>query len=305
MAKTGQKQFDQAQSLAKINYYFKDKGATLQFLALTVIFAVLMIVFGQPVVLLNFTEQLSTIHPLVQLTLATTAGLLVLIASRLLLHHLCSRYTFSLTGYIIWIIIELIVIISTLCTILWTTAGCGKLHLAPLAAYFLLGMFFVMAMPYTLSFLTFQLQSTREENNILHLELEKLSPTPTENEDSAHARIINFYNKGNRLVFSIEGKDILYIEAADNYTNIHYLDGAKENTYILHNTLKELEKGLEGTAITRCHRGFMVNLNNVRPLNREGANLQLELNGCSKVIPVTKTYAQQIADRLTTSDENI
>lgn len=296
--KEQQNNFTQAQNLAKIEQFFQSKTATMLFLALSLFFAILLVVFGQPVVVLSFTDQLSTIHPLIQLTLTIVAGLIVLTASRVLLLIFCNRFTFSPIGYLLWVMVELIGIIATLCTILWVVSGGGHLQLGPLAGDMLLGTIFVTAMPYTISFLIFLLQQEQHEKHMLQEELERLQPARPAADTPAGNGIINFHNRSNRLVFSIESQSVLYIEAADNYTNIHYLNDGHEETYILHNTLKVLEAALAGTTLMRCHRGYMVNLENVRRLQREGSSLQLELSGTTKVIPVTKTYTETIAGRL-------
>ena len=301
--KEPQKEFGQQGNLVKIEQFFGNPTAISLFLALSLFFAVLLVVFGQPVVVLEFTEQLSMIHPLVQLALTAIAALLVLTASRLLLLYCGNHFVFSLSGYLLWMLVELIALIATLCTILWVTSGCGHLQLGPLAGDMLLGAIFVMAMPYTISFLIFLLHEERRSKNMLQAELDALRPKTPNIDTPAGSRIINFHNKSNRLVFSTESQSILYIEAADNYTNIHYLNENREETYILHNTLKELEIALSDSTLMRCHRGYMVNIENVRRLQRDGSALQLELNGTPKVIPVTKTYAELIANRLASASE--
>ena len=133
----------------------------------------------------------------------------------------------------------------------------------------------------------------------LQEELAKLQPRETVIAGPLNDHTINFYDKSNKLVFSTSCPNILYIEAADNYVNVHYLDENREETFIVHNSLKDTERYTVDTSLIRCHRGYIVNIDNVKLLRKDGANLILELNGCNKTIPVTKTYAAGITARLT------
>ncbi len=201
-------------------------------------------------------------------------------------------------GCLIWILAELIIIIAALCFLLWQVSGGGHLSLAPLAGDILLGIITIEAIPYTITYLAFRLRDEQREVIRLRSELEHYQLQETITPMSAGERIINFYDRGNRLVFSTSGRNVLYIESADNYVNIHYLNEGNEDTFILHNTLKDLERRLIDTPMLRCHRGYMVNIENVKLLRKEGITLLLELNGSSKTIPVTKTYAASVTERL-------
>ena len=289
--------------LAKKKSFFNQGTSTLHFLVLSIVFAVLLVVFGHPIVILNHTESHSSLNPQLQVALTTMAGLSLLIVSRFLLLWMGNRHSFSPAGYTIWIIVELIATVTAASFTLWQISGGGQMMLASLAADLLLGVITIESIPYIVSFLLYLLR--QEHGKVLQLqdEIDQLQPERQAPAQPTGDHIINFHNKGNRLVFSIESKTILYIEAADNYTNIHYLNEGREDTYILHNSLKELELTLSDTSLIRCHRGYMVNINNVRRLQRKGHTIQLELNGSSKVVPVTKTYVNLVTKRLTQENQ--
>ena len=46
--------------------------------------------------------------------------------------------------------------------------------------------------------------------------------------------------------------------------------------------------------MVRCHRGFLVNLENVKYLRKEKDGLVLEIASCERLIPVSKTYAEDV-----------
>ena len=105
---------------------------------------------------------------------------------------------------------------------------------------------------------------------------------------------INFHDRGGKLAFSTRRGNVLYIEAADNYSNIHYINEDKEDTFILHNSMKQLDSSDEYKSLLRCHRGYMVNIDNVKLLKKEKGILVLELTQGARSIPVSKTYTDRV-----------
>ncbi len=272
--------------------YFTQKTAVAYFLALTTFFDILLVVFAQPIQILRYTSQASNLNPLIQVSLAIFAGLVVVSVSRVLLAMQKPEKT-TAPSCLIWLFTELIICVATMSLVTWLVSGGGHLQLAPLAGDFTLGTIAVELLPYTISFLLFLLHESQTEVERLRAML------PQEAEDAIPPDApINFYEKGGRLAFATLRSNVLYIEAANNYTNIHYLNEGKEDTFILHNTLKELEIAHEGSGLVRCHRGFMVNLANVKLMRKEGQGMIIELTGTQKVIPVTKTYAKSFSHRL-------
>lgn len=272
--------------------YFTQKTAVAYFLALTTFFDILLVVFAQPIQILRYTSQTSNLNPLIQVSLAIFAGLVVVSVSRVLLAMQKPEKT-TAPSCLIWLFTELIICVATMSLVTWLVSGGGHLQLAPLAGDFTLGTIAVELLPYTISFLLFLLHESQTEVERLRAML------PQETEDAIPPDTpINFYEKGGRLAFATLRSNVLYIEAANNYTNIHYLNEGKEDTFILHNTLKELEIAHEGSGLVRCHRGFMVNLTNVKLMRKEGQGMIIELTGTQKVIPVTKTYAKSFSHRL-------
>lgn len=80
-------------------------------------------------------------------------------------------------------------------------------------------------------------------------------------------------------------KDVLYIEASDDYVYF-YTEGEK---FIKTQTLKSLEKGLDDKFFVRIHRSYIVQvqqINKIEPYEKEGYVVMLK-NG--KRLPVSKT----------------
>ena len=149
----------------------------------------------------------------------------------------------------------------------------------------------LLTVPYIVTALVFLLQQKRLEIASL---TNQLLETQTQAEEESRDDVIQFFDKGERLVFVTKRSNVLYIEAADNYTVIHYLSGDKEDSLVLHNSLKNISETFSSQGMVRCHRGYLVNLENVRYLRKEKDGLVLEIAYCDRLIPVSKTYAEDV-----------
>jgi len=97
---------------------------------------------------------------------------------------------------------------------------------------------------------------------------------------------------------SILLEDLLYIESADNYVIIHYVTNNKTKTYLLRNSLKNLETLLMKSPVGRCHRSFLVNFNRVKVIRRTKEGLMLEIDQPNiPDIPVSKSYQEIVSSK--------
>ncbi len=281
---------DQPLNFATIRRFLTRFESILLFLSLTLVVAVLLVVFGQPTSILGYFEQQSNLTPLGQITISFISGFGVLALSRVLLSLVGRKHDLSPAAMVIWIVAELIVCVSVIALVLWGLCGGGTVDLASLVGALVLGMAGVLLVPTVVTYLIRRLREAQDEV----VRLRQLTGHQDGQAKQAAEASVNFFAKGGRLAFSTRMGNILYIEAADNYVNIHYLNGEKEETFILFNSMKNIEKSFAGTSLMRCHRGYMVNADNVRLMRKEALGLVLEINHCAKTIPVSKSFAEPV-----------
>ena len=107
--------------------------------------------------------------------------------------------------------------------------------------------------------------------------------------------LISFYDERDELQLSVAKENLLYIESADNYIYIWYMKNNLPKKLMLRNTLKRTAELLADTNVMRCHRGYMVNMEQVKVLRRENESFYLELGTEGvKDIPVSKTYGEAV-----------
>lgn len=108
---------------------------------------------------------------------------------------------------------------------------------------------------------------------------------------------LNSENKNEK--FTIPAADLLYITAADNYIEIFYLENGTVKNKLIRSTLKSARDDLRAfTAFYRCHRGWIVNLDQVESITGNAQGYRLILNHTDITIPVSRNLNVEITNRL-------
>lgn len=82
-------------------------------------------------------------------------------------------------------------------------------------------------------------------------------------------------------------EDIVLIRAAGDYSHLHFRDGQEAMEL---RSLQYWEVNLPQEAFCRCHRGAMVNLDDIERLSRKGGVWALYLKGRPEPVPVGRRY---------------
>lgn len=101
------------------------------------------------------------------------------------------------------------------------------------------------------------------------------------------------FKLGKNKEFSLDTRDLLYVEAMQNYVVLHYLREGLPQTQVIRSTIVNVIKQVSGTAILRCHRSYLVNAENVNTVSGNAQGLKLSIRGEEGVeIPVSRTYIE-------------
>lgn len=269
-------------------FFFEMKSIWL-FLATMLVVTLLFIVFYQPASFLRTEEPVSNLNIYIYTVIMVASGAGMFVISRMLLFYVQKITTMEFFHFIIWMAVELIVISVLLTVIGFFLGNVAQLPFSDMLWRVSLDFLSVIAVPYIISVLVFYLDDRRRLvqslRHRLEMQADQLLP---EGEN------INFYDRGGKLAFSTRRTNVLYIEAANNYSNIHYINEGKEDTFILRNSLKMLDDPEKYKGLLRCHRGFIVNIENVKLLRKDKEFLVLELTQGSRAIPVSDSYYQRV-----------
>ncbi|MBR5688266.1 MAG: LytTR family transcriptional regulator DNA-binding domain-containing protein [Prevotella sp.] len=91
--------------------------------------------------------------------------------------------------------------------------------------------------------------------------------------------------------------DLLYIEAVGNYVKVYQLRDGRVRNDMLRATSKQIEHELAGfPMIVRCHRAFLVNLQQVERIVSKSGSMQLYIKHSHEYIPVSRSNMAKVKD---------
>lgn len=141
--------------------------------------------------------------------------------------------------------------------------------------------FLGLLIPYTLALCFIFIYSQQKENQKLPETLKPIN------------KIISLKDEYGNHRLSLKSSDILFIEAADNYSIIYYRDSDTIKKEMLRNSLKALSEQLKDFPIKRCHRSYLVNVQNVKLAKKASGKVCLHLEGSVSIVPVSRKFTPE------------
>ena len=250
----------------------------------TALFALLFINLFQPFGSRLWYPAISDIRYFAFSSLIILTGMLVVVISRVILIAYARKHDVLYWQYALMIVCEIVAmaIFYTLFAQFFPKDGLNR-DVSESFRQSIFNTALVLLLPYTICWLYF---SWKEKSRLLiNMEQEKAT-------DLHSKTLVAFHDEKGDLKISVMLEKLLYIESADNYTTIHYLNKSGQAHYMLRNSLKWMEENLiKDTPLVRCHRSCIVNMDKVKILKKEKRGIMLELDAENTPdIPVSKTY---------------
>jgi hypothetical protein len=276
----------------KIPAYLYEKSNVVRLILLTATFALLFINIFQPFGSRGWYPHISDFKYFFFSSLIILTGMLVVVVSRLIMLAYTKKNDLYLWQYLIWILVEIVAmsLFYTLFSKYIPKEGLNR-DILEIFRQSTINTSLVLLLPYAILWLYF---SWRDKNNLLE-KLAKAEP----NVEVAKKNLVAFPDEKGELKISIMLENLLYVDSADNYATIHYLNKSKLSHYLIRNSLKWMEENLtKDSPLVRCHRSYIVNLDKVKVLRKTKEGIFLELDTDSTPdIPVSKTYYERVMSK--------
>lgn len=267
-------------------YLTSSKNTIIQ-IFFTAIFAFIFIITYRPFGYDKWYGNIGDLELLAGTAVVVLLGMVVIIITRIGMFFLKKTHEITLAVYIFMIVFEIILLGG-----FYTALERVILHDTRSAISLLFNAVqntsLILLIPYTLSILFFAWNDIKR----------KLDQVVHQFRDPAEIFIPIKDEKG-VLRLTLKSMNILYLESNDNYVNVFYLDNEKTKSYLVRNSLKQLEKSLKDYPIYRCHRSYSVNMKNVKMIRKAKKGYELVLNSLKEeCLPVSKSYEKKILDLL-------
>jgi hypothetical protein len=199
--------------------------------------------------------------------------------SQLVIRTFIPIKVFKISHFILWILSEILAV-SLIETFIFADYSKVFLH------EFLISLRFVsigLVLPYAFSILVLILLHQK------HILAVTKPGTPLEDTD-----LIHFRDEREQVKFSVRKSYILYIESSDNYVTIFYSPDGQIKKDMVRSSMKKMENQLTPYGLIRCHRSFIVNLENVQWIKKKGRHYQIKMKNCDLIIPVSRGYHSSV-----------
>lgn len=114
---------------------------------------------------------------------------------------------------------------------------------------------------------------------------------------SSETIVLDFEAKNDEI--KLELKDLLLLEANDNYVAVYYCQNNKMKKDLRRGSLKMMEEQLvDNTAMQRCHKSYIVNIHNVNSISGNAQGYKLHINEIEFEIPVSRSFPKAMINKL-------
>lgn len=136
-------------------------------------------------------------------------------------------------------------------------------------------------------YLAMELEETRQLN-------EQLTASQTSAEAAQPSSQVELTGTTSEKIL-LQVADLLYIEAVGNYVKVYHLSDGQVRTDMLRATSRQMEDELSVyPTIVRCHRAFLVNLQQVERIVAKAGTMQLVIKHCRESLPVSRSNMAQV-----------
>jgi hypothetical protein len=216
-------------------------------------------------------------------------GIIVLIVSRLCMSLYARKHDITQLNYFVWVFLELFVL-SVIYAVCFYCIYVEEHDFMTVFLWCALYSTLVLIPPYALAILYLSMRDKTQKLRRMESQLDMAMA-----QKAATKNIIPFYDERGELQLSVTKENFIYIESADNYVHIWYLKNNLPRKLVMRSTMQRMEEELAGTNVMRCHRSYLVNMDQVKVLRRDkdGFFVELGITGVPD-LPVSKTYSEAV-----------
>jgi DNA-binding LytR/AlgR family response regulator len=136
----------------------------------------------------------------------------------------------------------------------------------------------------------------KDETRADKLQEEKKNEAKEEKREADEWIILTAENGKDQL--KIKSEELLFIESADNYSNIISFSNNNRKREMIRSSLKRIEGQIPLPHIIRCHRAYIINLKKIRNIEGNAAGYKVSFHDHSDTVPVSRNYIPAFNEKL-------
>jgi len=271
--------------------YFRGKNQLIYTVTFAALFSIVFLLLSLPFSH-NSWMALGNSRFFAFTVLFATGSLLLVALSKFVMYKTRNILRMTFLGYILWCIAEVVVICLAYSFITVPITGIGWEQFPETLGNALLYGTISLIIPYILAGMYFAIQDKNQTIRLMNYGNVVLD----ENVLPSKLEKITLFDNSGDLKLCVSSSNLFYIESDDNYIKVWYSDSKGDlKRYMLRCRLKTVEESFRGSALVRCHRKYIVNMDKVKVLRKEKEGYELDLdNDTIPQIPITKTYEKNV-----------
>ncbi len=271
--------------------YFRGKNQLIYTVTFAALFSIVFLLLSLPFSH-NSWMALGNSRFFAFTVLFATGSLLLVALSKFVMYKTRNILRMTFLGYILWCIAEVVVICLAYSFITVPITGIGWEQFPGTLGNALLYGTISLIIPYILAGMYFAIQDKNQTIRLMNYGNVVLD----ENVLPSKLEKITLFDNSGDLKLCVSASNLFYIESDDNYIKVWYSDSKGDlKRYMLRCRLKTVEESFRGSALVRCHRKYIVNMDKVKVLRKEKEGYELDLdNDTIPQIPITKTYEKNV-----------
>jgi len=138
-----------------------------------------------------------------------------------------------------------------------------------------------------------------KQNESLISERKKIQKQVEKYEEDNLNKSIEFVSETTTDNLTLLISEVVFIQSADNYVEIAYMDGDNLRKKLIRNTLKNIEFFIKQYSnFIRCHRTCIVNMHYIEKLHQDYSTHWITIKGSNEKIPVSRQYLLKLKEAL-------
>ena len=217
-------------------------------------------------------------------------GMLVLLASQLLLRPWFGPTRYHLVSFLLWTLFE-ILLISIAISLVYEIIIKNNIHnFSAFAKDVLLTtrhVGLIICIPYSIGVPLMISRKHAAKAAALQKDLTRHD-----------TKLLTVNDENDRPVISMPSDHLIYIKSEDNYIAVVYRAGDKIKKTLVRSTLKKLEDRFTSANMLRTHRSFMVNMDNIGEVRRTTRGFAIKMKHVEEEIPVSSNYKTRLEEKI-------
>lgn len=108
-------------------------------------------------------------------------------------------------------------------------------------------------------------------------------------------QMVTLNDENGNLGIEVALKNLVYIQSASNYVEVHHLENGNLKKVLIRNTLSKIEKQLPSDHIKKCHRSYLANLNLIEKITGNAQGYRLHFPFSTEItVPVSRSKGKEL-----------